>query len=62
MTNGMSGQLIEEIVKSIASLNQWENFPLQPLKESIALAIRKTAIQELSFILENLVKLTTLFL
>ncbi|WP_300670677.1 serine hydrolase [Soonwooa sp.] len=46
MTNGMSGQLIDEIVKSIANLNQWENFPLEPIKESIALAIRKTAVQD----------------
>lgn len=43
MTNGVSMQLINEIVSSIASLNQWKNFPLEPIKESIALTIKKIA-------------------
>lgn len=41
MTNGSNMKLIEEIVSSIASLNQWENYPLEPIKEPIALAIKK---------------------
>ncbi|TCD23362.1 serine hydrolase [Pedobacter psychrodurus] len=41
MTNGMSMRLIDEIVNSIASINNWKNYPLIPQKESIALAIRK---------------------
>ncbi|NIF06651.1 serine hydrolase [Chryseobacterium sp. Tr-659] len=41
MTNGSNMKLVEEIVSSIASLNQWKNYPLEPMKESIALTIRK---------------------
>ena len=41
MTNGSNMNLVEEIVSSIASLNQWENYPLKSIKESIALAIKK---------------------
>lgn len=41
MTNGSNMKLVEEIVSSIAGLNQWKNFPLEPIKESIALAIKK---------------------
>ncbi|AZA76233.1 serine hydrolase [Chryseobacterium sp. G0186] len=41
MTNGRNIGLINEIVNSIASLNHWKNYPLEPQKESIALTIRK---------------------
>ncbi|AZA84374.1 hypothetical protein C1637_05900 [Chryseobacterium lactis] len=41
MTNGRNSQLLGEIVNSIASLNQWKNYPLESQKESIALTIRK---------------------
>lgn len=41
MMNGRNIKLIEEIVSSIASLNNWKNYPLEPQKESIALTIRK---------------------
>jgi CubicO group peptidase (beta-lactamase class C family) len=41
MTNGRSSMLVEEIVSSIASLNNWKNYPLEPQKESISLTIRK---------------------
>lgn len=41
MTNGSSQRLLEEIVNSIASLNNWKNYPLEPQKESISLTIRK---------------------
>lgn len=41
MTNGNNFKLIEEILLSVASLNQWKNYPLEPLKESIALTIKK---------------------
>lgn len=41
MTNGNNNKLIEEIVTSIASLNQFKNYPLQSSKESISLTIRK---------------------
>jgi CubicO group peptidase (beta-lactamase class C family) len=41
MTNGSDMKLVEEIFCSIASLNQWKNFPLEPIKESIALTIKK---------------------
>ncbi|MCZ4243594.1 serine hydrolase [Pedobacter punctiformis] len=44
MTNGNNMKLIEEIVRSIASLNQWKNPPLDsPTKESISLTIKKIA-------------------
>jgi len=41
MTNGIMSQLIKEIIFSIASLNNWTNFPLEHQKESISLTIRK---------------------
>lgn len=41
MTNGNNFKLIDEILLSIASLNQWKNYPIKPQKESIALTIRK---------------------
>lgn len=41
MTNGRMFPIINEIVSSIASLNNWKNYPLEPQKESIALTIRK---------------------
>jgi CubicO group peptidase (beta-lactamase class C family) len=43
MTNGNNINLVYEIVNSIASINNWENFPLEPIKESIYLSIRKVA-------------------
>lgn len=43
MTNGRNMQLIEEIVNSVASMNNWENYPLEPIKESISSAIKKVA-------------------
>ncbi|MCD1116096.1 serine hydrolase [Chryseobacterium turcicum] len=41
MTNGSNMKIVEEVVSSIASLNQWKNYPLEPIKESIALTIKK---------------------
>jgi CubicO group peptidase (beta-lactamase class C family) len=41
MTNGRSSMLLGEIINSIASLNNWKNYPLEPQKESISLTIRK---------------------
>jgi CubicO group peptidase (beta-lactamase class C family) len=41
MTNGNTGKLMEEIVTSIAALNQFKNYPLESGKESISFAIRK---------------------
>ncbi|REH01045.1 serine hydrolase [Flavobacterium aquicola] len=41
MTNGRMFPIINEIVSSIASLNNWKNYPVEPQKESIALTIRK---------------------
>jgi CubicO group peptidase (beta-lactamase class C family) len=41
MTNGRMFPIINEIVASIASLNNWKNYPLESQKESIALTIRK---------------------
>lgn len=41
MTNGANFMIIEEIIKSIASLNNWKNYPLESTKESISLTIRK---------------------
>ena len=43
MTNGRNMQLINEIVSSIANLNQWKNYPFEPIKESISLTIKKVA-------------------
>ncbi|WP_347220012.1 serine hydrolase [Chryseobacterium sp.] len=47
MTNGVSMQLINEIVSSIANLNQWKNYPLKPIKEPISLTIKKVADQNI---------------
>lgn len=47
MTNGVNMQLINEIISKIASLNHWENFPLEPIKEPISLTIKKVAIQNI---------------
>ncbi|HEU4791440.1 MAG TPA: serine hydrolase [Flavobacterium sp.] len=41
MTNGRMPMINNEIVSSIASLNNWKNYPLESKKESIALTIRK---------------------
>jgi tetratricopeptide (TPR) repeat protein len=42
MTNGRSSSmLLDEIVWSIASLNNWKNYPVESKKESISLTIRK---------------------
>ncbi|MBP2619628.1 serine hydrolase domain-containing protein [Chryseobacterium jejuense] len=41
MTNGNTGKLMEEIVTSIAALNQFKNYPLESGKESISFTIRK---------------------
>ena len=41
MINGSNNKLIEEIVTSIASLNNFKNYPKESSKESIALMIRK---------------------
>ena len=43
MTNGSNMKLIFEIVNSIASLNQWKNFPIESQSESISLTIKKVA-------------------
>ncbi len=41
MTNARNAMIMQEIIKSIASLNNWKNYPLESTKESIALTIRK---------------------
>jgi len=41
MTNGRNSGLLIEIVNSIANLNNWKNYPLEPQKESISLTIQK---------------------
>lgn len=43
MTNGSNMKLIYEIVNSIASLNQWKNFPIESQSEPISLTIKKVA-------------------
>jgi len=43
MTNGSNIKLVFEIVTSIASLNQWKNFPVESQTESISLTIKKVA-------------------
>ncbi|WP_276683030.1 serine hydrolase [Empedobacter brevis] len=43
MTNGRNMQLVNEIVSSIANLNQWKNYPFESIKESISLTIKKVA-------------------
>lgn len=47
MTNGNQFKLIEEILLSIASLNQWKNYPIEPQKESIGLTIRKESLNNI---------------
>jgi hypothetical protein len=47
MTNGRSSMIINEIFCSIASLNNWKNYPLEPKKESIALTIRKECYKDI---------------
>ncbi|MEI3789276.1 MULTISPECIES: serine hydrolase [unclassified Chryseobacterium] len=47
MTNGNNFKLIEEILLSIASLNQWKNYPIEPQKESIGLTIRKECLKNI---------------
>lgn len=47
MTNGRNFGLIQEIVNSVASLNNWKNYPLQSRKESIALTISKTSYENI---------------
>lgn len=41
MINGSNNKLIQEIVTSIASLNNFKNYPKESSKESISLTIRK---------------------
>lgn len=41
MTNGRVSTIINEIVNSIACVNNWKNYPLESQKESISLTIRK---------------------
>jgi CubicO group peptidase (beta-lactamase class C family) len=41
MTNGRSSMFLEEVVSSIASLNNWKNYPVESKKESISLTIQK---------------------
>jgi len=41
MTNGSNTKFLGEIVSSIASLENWKNYPLEPQKESISITIRK---------------------
>ena len=47
MTNGSSTKLIGEIVSSIASLNTWKNYPLEPQKESVSLTITKECYRDI---------------
>lgn len=47
MTNGRASMIIDEIVCSIASLNNWKNYPLESKKESISLTIRKKCIENI---------------
>lgn len=47
MTNGSSTKLLGEIVSSIASLNTWKNYPLEPQKESISLTITKECYRDI---------------
>ncbi|MEO6903027.1 MAG: serine hydrolase [Bacteroidia bacterium] len=41
MTNGINMNMVDEVVSSIASINNWKKYPLKPKKESVFLAIRK---------------------
>lgn len=43
MTNGSNMKLIYEIVNSIASFNQWKNFPIESQSDPISLTIKKVA-------------------
>lgn len=47
MMNGRNIKLIEEIVSSVASLNNWKNYPLVPQKESISLTIRNECYKDI---------------
>ncbi|WP_415327926.1 serine hydrolase [Chryseobacterium sp. MMS23-Vi53] len=47
MTNGNNFKLIDEILLSIASLNHWKNYPVEPQKESIGLTIRKECLKNI---------------
>ncbi|MFV8327319.1 serine hydrolase [Flavobacterium sp. ZS1P14] len=47
MTNDGSGRIIHDITCSIASMNNWKNFPLELRKESISLAIRKECLKNI---------------
>jgi CubicO group peptidase (beta-lactamase class C family) len=47
MTNDGSGRIIDDITCSIASMNNWKNFPLELRKESISLAIRKESLKDI---------------
>ncbi|HEX9150579.1 MAG TPA: serine hydrolase, partial [Flavobacterium sp.] len=47
MTNDGSGRIIDDITCSIASINNWKNFPLELRKESIALVIRKESLKDI---------------
>jgi CubicO group peptidase (beta-lactamase class C family) len=47
MTNGRMFPIINEIVASIASLNNWKNFPFEHQKESISLTIRKECYKDI---------------
>lgn len=47
MTNGNNFKLIDEILLSIASLNHWKDYPIEPQKESIRLTIRKECLKNI---------------
>ncbi|MDI5950347.1 tetratricopeptide repeat protein [Flavobacterium yafengii] len=47
MANDGSGRIIEDITRSIASMNNWKNFPFELRKESISLAIRKESLKDI---------------
>ena len=47
MTNGNNLKLVFELVSSIASLNNWKNYPLESQKESIYLTIRKECLRDI---------------
>lgn len=46
MTNGNQMRLVYEVASSIAALNNWKNYPLESLKESIYLTIRKQSLKD----------------
>lgn len=47
MTNGRNMRLIEEIVNSVASMNNWKGYPVVSQKESVAIAIRKECYKDI---------------